>query len=436
MTDPAGKVTSYRYNRNDVRTETAYPGGTVQSVDLDNSSRPKKITAKSGKGTLIDLAYTYGYGTDAKTDGDKIRTKTDAVAGMKTSYTYDGAGRFSYAAENKGSTLNSSWQYCYDLAGNLTSQGVEEGCPRGTTYSINDAQQITAKNGSSTNWSYDLAGNETAGASTPEGTRTGEKWSDHSQLTSLTVAGKTYASQYGSTDQSERIKLGDTYFHNGPLGLSAASTGGVDAGSNQEPGGTLNSMTTGGKPYYYLTDALGSVVALADESGTKVNTYSYSPRGVERASTAEKVTQPYRFAGGYQDPTGLYHFSARYYDPNIGRFTQPDPSGQEKNPYLYAEGDPVNRIDPSGLAPWDSLGKVGDVIGAGAKVFQGDTKGLVADVAGFFAGAAFGTACETVMLGGSIPTAGASAVGGQAVCFAGSWAAGQVTSDAVNRVLE
>ncbi|WP_430739067.1 RHS repeat-associated core domain-containing protein [Streptomyces aureocirculatus] len=31
------------------------------------------------------------------------------------------------------------------------------------------------------------------------------------------------------------------------------------------------------------------------------------------------------------------------------RFTQPDPSGQEKNPYLYAEGDPVNRIDPSGL---------------------------------------------------------------------------------------
>lgn len=42
---------------------------------------------------------------------------------------------------------------------------------------------------------------------------------------------------------------------------------------------------------------------------------------------------------------------ARYYDPNIGRFTQPDPSGQEKNPYLYAEGDPVNRIDPTGLLP-------------------------------------------------------------------------------------
>lgn len=27
------------------------------------------------------------------------------------------------------------------------------------------------------------------------------------------------------------------------------------------------------------------------------------------------------------------------HDPNIGRFTSPDPSCQEKNPYLYAEGD-------------------------------------------------------------------------------------------------
>ncbi|MFF3531449.1 RHS repeat-associated core domain-containing protein [Streptomyces rubiginosohelvolus] len=33
----------------------------------------------------------------------------------------------------------------------------------------------------------------------------------------------------------------------------------------------------------------------------------------------------------------------------MGRFTTPDPSGQEQNPYLYAAGDPVNRIDPEGL---------------------------------------------------------------------------------------
>ncbi|MGR8008505.1 RHS repeat-associated core domain-containing protein [Streptomyces hypolithicus] len=415
--DPKGKVTVYEYNNNDVRTKTTYPGSTVQEVTPDKSGRPEKIKATSPKGTLIDLAYTYA--RDDGNDGGKIRTTTNTVAGTKTTYSYDSAGRFSYAAENKGATLNSSWQYCYDLAGNLTSQGVDKGCPRGTTYTVNDAQQITAKDGSTTNWSYDKIGNETAGASTPEGTRTGVKWTDYSQMTSITVGSKTYAGQYGSTDQSERIKLGDTFFHNGPLGLSAASTAGVDSGFNREPGGTLNSMTRGGKNYYYLTDALGSVVALADEAGTKVNTYAYSPRGVQHTTTNEQVPQPYRFAGGYQDPTGLYHYAARYYDPNIGRFTTPDPSGQEQNPYLYAEGDPVNRIDPQGTLSlggvMDTVGKAGDAAAAGEFVGQlatGDYKAAAGTAISFAADKAFTAGCTYVTGGaGAIPCA----VGGMAV---------------------
>ncbi|WP_373559793.1 RHS repeat-associated core domain-containing protein [Streptomyces sp. TLI_55] len=56
---------------------------------------------------------------------------------------------------------------------------------------------------------------------------------------------------------------------------------------------------------------------------------------------------------------------ARYYDPQLGRFTQPDPSGQETNPYLYTGGDPINRTDPNGLlSPTgvaDALGPIGDL---------------------------------------------------------------------------
>ncbi|WP_455569845.1 RHS repeat-associated core domain-containing protein [Streptomyces roseus] len=434
LKDPTGKVTTYEYNENDFRKKTLYPGGTVQEVTPDKSSRPEKIKATSPKGTLVDLTYTYLNGTK---DGGKIRTSTDAATGVKTTYTYDAAGRFSYAKEEKGTTLGSSWQYCYDLAGNLTSQGVDPGCPRGTTYTINDAQQITAKDGSAANWSYDKIGNETAGASTPEGTRTAEKWTDHSQLTSLTVGGKVYDGQYGSTDQSERIKLGDTFFHNGPLGLSAKTTAGVDMGFNREPGGTLNSMTTGGKSYYYLTDALGSVVALTDETGTKVNSYAYSPRGVQRAQTTERVSQPYRFAGGYQDPTGLYHFKARYYDPNIGRFTQPDPSGQEKNPYLYAEGDPVNRIDPNGLYSLtdavDDAKEVSDAVSSG---LEGDTDALWGQVAGLATGIVIESACQFVAGFAGAPTAGAGAVAVEAGCAYGSAAAGDWVGNSVESSLK
>ncbi|MHB9756550.1 RHS repeat-associated core domain-containing protein [Streptomyces sp. BYX5S] len=434
LKEPQGRTTTFEYNRNDKRTVTKYPGGTTQTFGLDKSMRPETVRTTSPKGTLVDLTYTYGYGTDAGTDGDKIRTRTDKVAGTKTTYTYDGAGRFSYAAENKGTTLNEAWQYCYDLAGNLTSQGVTEGCPRGTTYTINDAQQITAKNGSSTNWSYDKAGNETAGASTPDGTRTAEKWTDHSQLISLTTGGKTYTGQYGSTDQSERIRLGDTYFHNGPIGLAGASTGGVDTGFVREPGGTVNSMTRSGKAYYYLTDAIGSVIGVTDESGTKVNTYAYSPRGVIRAASTETVAQPYGFAGGYADTTGLIHYQARYYDPNIGRFTQPDPSGQEQNPYLYAEGDPVNRIDPdgtlslSGIA--DALGPAGDLVTGGIHLAQGDTEALWGDVAGVVAGGLAGGGCLAVAAALAPETAGVS-LGGSLKCAAIGWSAGQIASNAV-----
>ncbi|MFJ4343487.1 RHS repeat-associated core domain-containing protein, partial [Streptomyces sp. NPDC088915] len=115
------------------------------------------------------------------------------------------------------------------------------------------------------------------------------------------------------------------------------------------------------------------------------------------------------FAGGYQDPTGLYHLAARYYDANIGRFTQPDPSGQEKNPYLYAEGDPVNRIDPTGLFSLDAA-LAGGVVGALA-LAAGTALGgpVIGGIVGGCAGAAVG---EAVSGGDGGDVAAACAVGG------------------------
>ncbi|WP_241266095.1 RHS repeat-associated core domain-containing protein [Streptomyces boncukensis] len=356
LTDPQGKKTEYEYNANDARTQTSFPGGTVERVDRDKSNRPKRIKATStAEGTLTDLSYSYAYTAGGKQiDGRKIRTRTDAANGLKRGYEYDSAGRLTFTRETKGSETNNSWLYCYDKAGNLTSQGIEAGCPGGSTYDYNDASQITAKNGSSEGWSYDKAGNETAGNPTESSSRSNGVWNDFSQQTGITQGGKEFEVTYASTDNSERTRFGDTLLHHGPLGLSAQTKAGSDMTFAREPGGTLNSFRTeqaGLKTestFYYLTDAIGTTEAVVDDKGEKVNSYYYSPRGV--TVPTEKVPQPYRFAGSYQDPTQLYHNAARYYDTRTGRFTQPDPSGLEANPYLYAGGDPTNRIDPSGLA--------------------------------------------------------------------------------------
>jgi RHS repeat-associated protein len=112
----------------------------------------------------------------------------------------------------------------------------------------------------------------------------------------------------------------------------------------------------------YLTDALGSAIALskADQS-TEVG-YAYSPygqtlkAGVESGPAAEHNSTQYtgRENDGAQGGTGggeLYYYRARYYDPVLKRFISQDPIGLAggMNVYQYVEGNPLSMTDPEGL---------------------------------------------------------------------------------------
>jgi RHS repeat-associated protein len=51
-----------------------------------------------------------------------------------------------------------------------------------------------------------------------------------------------------------------------------------------------------------------------------------------------------------------YYFGARYYDPAIGRFLSVDPLANafpDVTPYHYTHNNPINRIDPTGMADSD-----------------------------------------------------------------------------------
>ncbi len=94
------------------------------------------------------------------------------------------------------------------------------------------------------------------------------------------------------------------------------------------------------------------MAAVTSSSGSVTNSYTYDPFGVttETKATLTNVFNPWRYTGQYQDAsTGMYKVGARYYQPELGRWTQQDPSGQEENAYLYVAGNPINFIDPSGL---------------------------------------------------------------------------------------
>ncbi len=112
-----------------------------------------------------------------------------------------------------------------------------------------------------------------------------------------------------------------------------------------------------------LRDGLGSVIALADSSGTIQTGYSYEPFGKTTGSGAASNNLQ-KYTGREDDGTGLYYYRARYYSPSLQRFISEDPIGIAGgiNPYVYVGNNPINFRDPSGLKPTEYfLGASGTV---------------------------------------------------------------------------
>ena len=104
--------------------------------------------------------------------------------------------------------------------------------------------------------------------------------------------------------------------------------------------------------YYFHTDLNGMPEELTDEAGEIVWECSYQLWGKPvQEITHTEIQQNLRYQGQYLDrETGLHYNTFRYYDPDTGRFTQPDPIGLLGgfNLYQYAPNG-LTWIDPWGL---------------------------------------------------------------------------------------
>jgi RHS repeat-associated protein len=102
-------------------------------------------------------------------------------------------------------------------------------------------------------------------------------------------------------------------------------------------------------PASFLTDALGSTIALTGPSGDTLTQYKYDAYG--NVTITGGSSNPYQYTGRENDGTGLYFYRARYYSPILGRFTSEDPIRfvGDHNFYRYVYNYPIGLNDPWGL---------------------------------------------------------------------------------------
>jgi RHS repeat-associated protein len=113
--------------------------------------------------------------------------------------------------------------------------------------------------------------------------------------------------------------------------------------------------------YYYGNDQLGTPQILTDSTNTVVWEAVYKPFGEADVNPNSSVVNNFRFPGQYYDSeTDLYYNYHRYYDPSTGRYLTPDPIELAGgiNLYLYANGNPINEIDPFGLYTREELANI------------------------------------------------------------------------------
>jgi len=98
---------------------------------------------------------------------------------------------------------------------------------------------------------------------------------------------------------------------------------------------------------------LGSVRQLLDSTGDIETNYAYDPFGVP--VVGGDASNPYQFTGEAWDAeVELLYLRARYYQPEVGRFSTKDPWAGDMwrpstlNRYVYVTDNPINRIDRTG----------------------------------------------------------------------------------------
>jgi RHS repeat-associated protein len=332
----------------------AYPNGVQTAFTYDELNRAKQL-ATSQTGYL----YTF--------DAVGNRKTASEYNGRSVAWNFDGIYRLTSESVTGAGGENGSVSYGLDPVGNRQSatSSIAGLSPIGGTFNADDELAVE---------SYDSDGNTiaTGGKTLTYDTENNLMSMNGGSVTIVydgdgnrvakTVSGVTTRYLVDDLNPTGYVQVVEELSTNGAV--QRQYTYGLQRISQNQ---VISSTWT---PSFYGYDGFGTVRQLTNSAGSITDTYDYDAFGNKINSTGNTPNN-YRYRGEQYDPDlGLYFLRARYMNPLTGRFMSRDP--QEYTPlkwsgspikstgnptfdptklhkYLYAGGDPVNLIDPSGL---------------------------------------------------------------------------------------
>jgi RHS repeat-associated protein len=404
-----GNLFSYGYDAAHRRSSMSYPNGVVTSYAYDELNRLLRLKADRGATPITDFQYAYDVAGNRirKQQLDYTENYTydllDQLTGVDRSgdganhwlYSYDRIGN--RVTEQIGSTVSTSsynernevlsrdgggllrWRGTLDKPGRVTFSTplvnnqpakmlagnvfeAELGVAPGTNNVVITATDFSGNTTSKpyrldvgnagASYTYDANGNLTG--KSDNGSTWVYTWNAENQLVKVAKDGSEIA-RYAYDPLGRRIEKAAAtqtlkYSYDGANTLRQSGSISSQTYVNGPAIDEAMSIESGAFASYMHADGLRSVIKVTDGSGAITEERQYDVWGMLQ-------TQPLlgnvAFTGrDWDQEAGLYYFRARYYDPKLGRFIAEDPSrlGPTISLYQYADGNPVEFIDPYGLA--------------------------------------------------------------------------------------
>ena len=306
-------------------------------------------------------------------------------------------------------------KFTYDFGGNILTKkgyvyttGTVGAIQRSYTYVYGDTNwkdKLTAING-------DKITSDAIGNPLSDGTWT-YKWAKGRQLQSMNKTGTSISYTYNEDGLRVGKNVNGTVTNYVLHGKNVVHlTRGSDSlhfyyGADGHP----TVVEYNGVSYSYAYNLQGDVISLQDADGWTQVQYAYDAWGHPIGKTGAMANtlgtlNPFRYRGYlYDEETGFYYVSSRYYNPAVGRWINADDVdclGAEgalisNNLFAYCLNNPINRTDVDGNWSLPNWAKV--AIGA------------VATVAAVAITVATGGAAAPVLLGVATSTVSGAAIG-------------------------